>query len=133
MEEVLKFFAENSTFFFSTVGTDGKPKVRPFGLLMEIGGKLHLCTNNQKAVYQELMANPYCELCACSPDYSWLRLSGKAVFTKDAAAKARVLDGNPGVKELYKDAENPIFEVFCLEGATATLAQFGGPTKEFTL
>lgn len=127
MEEILRFFEQTPTFFFSTVGVDGKPKVRPFGFLKEFDGKLHLCTNNQKSVYAELQKNPYCELCAVSADRKWLRVSGKAVFTKDISIKEAVMDESPGVKKLYQSAANPIFEVFYLEEVAAILFEVTNP------
>jgi uncharacterized pyridoxamine 5'-phosphate oxidase family protein len=125
---------ENPVQYFATTGTDGKPKVRPFQFALERGGKLWFCTNSKKNVYNEMQAQPYVEVCACSPDYTWIRLSGKAVFENDMDVKAEIIERSPLVKSKYKDAANPIFEVFYIAQAKAVFADFSGnPPKEYTL
>ena len=66
--------------------------------------------------------------------FSWLRLSGKVVFSKDLALKQRVLDKSPLVKSIYESADNPSFELFYLDEAVATIADFSGnPPKVIEL
>lgn len=48
--------------FMATIGTDGKPKVRPMQYMVLEDGKLWFCTNSKKDVYAELQANPSLEL-----------------------------------------------------------------------
>ena len=40
MDEILKSLTDNQTFYLATVEGD-KPKVRPFGFVMEFEGKLY--------------------------------------------------------------------------------------------
>lgn len=134
MNEVVKFLSENPVQYFATVGMDGRPKVRPFQYALEEDGKLWFCTNSQKNVYKEMQAQPYVEVCACSPAAVWLRLSGKAVFENNMSVKQKIIDCNALVKSIYKDAANPVFEVFHISGAKAVIADFSGnPPKEYTL
>ena len=67
MKEVLQFLQENAPFYIATVAGD-KPKVRPFGFVMEHEGKLWFCTSNKKNVYKQLQTNPYIEISATAPD-----------------------------------------------------------------
>ena len=39
MKKIMNFLKENSTFYFATV-EDNKPRVRPFGFIMDYEGKL---------------------------------------------------------------------------------------------
>ena len=134
MDEVVAFLKKNKTVYFATIGLDGRPKVRPFGFMLEDGGRLFFCTSNQKNVFREMREHPHVELCAPGEDYSWLRLSGKAVFSKDLALKAKVLNSCPLVTSIYKTPDNPVFEIFHLEEAVATIADFSGnPPKTYTL
>ena len=134
MKEVIEFLTQSPTLYLATVGQDGKPKNRPFGFMMEKGGRLYFCTANIKPVFKELQNNPYVELCACSPDFCWIRLSGRAVFSDDIAIKNEILEKSPMVKKLYGTGDNPIFEIFYLEDAKAVIADFSGnPPKEYTL
>lgn len=134
MNEVIKFLKENPVQYFATVGLDGKAKVRPFQFIIEEKGKLYFSTSNQKTVFSEIEKNPYIEICTASPNFAWLRLNGKVVFSKDLEIKEKVLNSSELVKSIYKEATNPIFEVFYLEDAKAVIADFSGtPPKEYTL
>ena len=134
MNEVIKFLKENPVQYFATVGKDNKAKVRPFQFMLEDGGKLWFCTNNQKDVYEEMQGNPYVQVCVSTPKFEWIRLSGKAVFKNDMDIKETVIAPSPLVKNLYESASNPIFEVFYLDEAKAVIADFSGnPPKEYSL
>jgi len=128
MSEILKFLTENPTFYIAT--TDGdQPRVRPFGFIMEFEGRLYFCTNNQKEVYRQLKSNPRLEISATSKDNEWIRLSGKAVFDGNPAAKVKAFEAAPFLAQLYQTPENPIFEVFYLTDARATLCSMTGAPR----
>lgn len=134
MKEVIDFLNKSKVYYLATTGLDDKPKVRPFGFVMEEGGKIYFCTANTKNVYKEMKKQPWVEFCACGENFSWLRLSGKAVFSKDLVIKSKVLDLSPLVKSLYKTPDNPIFEAFYLDEAKATFYDFSGqPPKTMKL
>lgn len=131
MSVVSDFLTANPVQYLATVGRDGKAKCRPFMFSFEKDGKLWFNTGNFKDVYKDMQENPYIEICVSSPDYQWIRVSGKAVFVDDRAIKEEALL-NPIVKGNYQTADNPSFEVFYLEGAHAVLADFSGnPPQEF--
>lgn len=133
MKEVVTFLQENPVQYLATVGRDGKAKCRPFMFAGELDGKLWFCTNSTKDVYKDMQVHPYVELSVSSPSYAWIRLSGKAVFENNMAAKEMCL-ANPIVKGQYSDAANPIFEVFYLAEARAVIADFSGnPPQEYSL
>ncbi|QQO09152.1 pyridoxamine 5'-phosphate oxidase family protein [Breznakiella homolactica] len=134
MNEVKDFLTKNDVQFFATQGLDGKPKVRPFQFMREEGGKYYFCTSNKKPVFEEIQKLPYVEICCASPDFEWLRLKGKVVFTGDLTLKQRILDASSLVQSIYKIPENPDFEVFYLDEAEGTIADFSGnPPKTFNL
>jgi len=134
MEELLNLLKENPVQYFATVGQDNKPKVRPFQFMIEQDGKLWFCTNNTKVVYNEMKNNPNVEVCVCTQKFEWLRLSGKATFVDDLSIKEKIIEYSPLVKNLYKEATNPIFKVFYLADAKAIFADFSGnPPREITL
>lgn len=134
MNEAIKFIKENPVMYFSTIGLDSNPKVRPFQFMLEREGKLYFCTSNQKDVYTEIKNHPVVELTTCNSNFAWIRLSGKAAFVSDAVIKKDVLESSELVKSIYKTPDNPIFEVFYLESAKATIADFSGnPPKEYSL
>lgn len=125
MNEVVKFLSENPVQYLASAGLDGKAKCRPFMFALEQEGKLWFCTNNQKEVYKEMQANPNIEVSISSPTYAWIRLNGNVVFENNMSVKEACML-NPIVKGQYNEASNPIFEVFYLENAQATIADFSG-------
>jgi len=131
MNEVLKFLTDNRIFYIATVDGD-KPRVRPFGFVMEFEGKLWFCTNNQKNVYKQLKANPYFEVSTTSPDMKWIRLTGKAVFNSTPEAKAKALEVMPALAKMYS-VDDSIFEVFYVEEGEATFCSLTGESKTIKL
>jgi len=131
MNEVLKFLTDNPIFYIATVDGD-KPRVRPFGFVMEFEGKLWFCTNNQKNVYKQLKANPYFEVSTTSPDRKWIRLMGKAVFNSTPEAKAKALEVMPALAKMYS-VEDSIFEVFYVEDGEATFYSMTGEPETIKL
>lgn len=131
MSEVAKFLEANPVQYLATVGRDGKAKCRPFMFSFEKDGKLWFNTGNMKDVYKDMQENPNVEICVSSPEFVWIRISGKAVFVDDKEIKAAALE-NPIVKNNYQTPDNPTFEVFYLADAKAVIADFSGnPPKEF--
>jgi uncharacterized pyridoxamine 5'-phosphate oxidase family protein len=134
MNEVVKFLKENPVQYIATAGLDGKPKVRPFMFMLESEGKLYFCTSNQKPVYQQIKNNPYVEITTASPEFAWIRLSGKVVFSDDMEIKIAIIENSEIVKSQYQTASNPTFEILYLDEAKAIIADFSGePPKEYTL
>ncbi|WP_432403298.1 pyridoxamine 5'-phosphate oxidase family protein [Wukongibacter sp. M2B1] len=134
MKEVVNFLNQNPIQYLATTDKDGNPKVRPFQFMLERDGKLFFGTANNKKVYDEIKNNSNIELCACSPNYAWIRLSGKVVFSNNMDIKTAIIEHSPLVKSIYKTPDNPIFEIFYLEDAKAVIADFSGqPPKEYSL
>ena len=116
LQKTLKFLHDNKTFFIATI-EDGKPRVRPFGLVIEHDGKLWFGTANTKAVYRQLQTNPNVEISATSQTADWIRLSGKAVFESNHDVKRKGFELLPMLANIYKGPEDPTFEVFYLADA----------------
>lgn len=131
MKEVVQFLQANPVQYLATVGRDGKAKCRPFMFCLEHDGKLWFCTNSKKDVYKDMEENPNVEVCISDATYAWIRINGKAVFENNMTVKEACML-NPIVKGQYQEASNPIFEVFYLADAKATIADFSGnPPKTY--
>jgi uncharacterized pyridoxamine 5'-phosphate oxidase family protein len=134
MKEVIKYLTENPVQYLATVGPDGKPRNRPFQFMLEHGGRLWFCTGNQKDIYQQLQANPFIELTVSAADFSWLRLSGKAVFDGSREIKSKIIEASPLVKSIYQSADNPTFEAFFIDHAESVITDFSGnPPRKYKL
>ena len=84
-----------------------------------------------KKVVEFLQANPEVEVSVSSPEYTWIRLAGKAVFENNMAVKEGCMN-NPIVKGQYQTADNPIFEVFYLPDPHGVIAVISvNPPYEF--
>ena len=131
---VTDFLIKSQIQYLATVGLDDKPKVRPFQFMLEEDGRLYFCTSNRKTVFKEIQRHPYVELCASGENFSWLRLNGRVVFSKDLELKAKVQEASALVKSIYQTPDNPDFEIFYLGDAVATIADFSGnPPQTFHL
>jgi len=133
MKEVVDYLHKSGVQYFATIGLDGKPKVRPFHFMFEDDGKLWFCTSNKKEVYRELQKQAYIELSTMGDKMSWIRLSGKVVFSDSLAIREKVFEINPMVKGIYKEAGNPDFEVFYLEDARASIFEIGKSPVNYAL
>jgi uncharacterized pyridoxamine 5'-phosphate oxidase family protein len=123
LSRIVDLVHEAGAFHIATIDGDS-PRVRPFGFIMEFESKLYFTTNNQKNFYRQLEKNPNVEISAMLGEDRWIRLSGKAVFDGNAAAKKRAFDTYENFKVMYQSPDNPIFEVFYLEKPSATLYSF---------
>jgi uncharacterized pyridoxamine 5'-phosphate oxidase family protein len=128
MQEIMDFIGENKVGALATV-EGGQARVRPFQLMFAEKGRFWFCTANTKPVFAQLKAKPEVEFLA-SQGSAWLRLRGKAVFSSDRAMKERILEENPMIKSIYGSADNPVFEVFALEGIEAELRDLSGRTPK---
>ena len=75
MNKIAQFLAESKVFYLATMDKDQKdqPRVRPFGAVAKWDGKIYICTNNQKAVFAQMVENPKVEISAMVGD-RWIRL-----------------------------------------------------------
>lgn len=125
MKEVVEFLTANPMGVLATVD-GGRPRVRPWGFMFAEGSRLWFCTANTKDVFRQLQANPAVEFCSTSKDMVTLRVSGEVRFSKDMDVKKAIIAKNEMVKSIYKTADNPVFEIFCLEHGKAVRADFSG-------
>jgi len=125
MNEIIDFLTKSQTFYVSTVNEDNMPEVRPFGFVMEWNAKPAFSTGSFKKVYTQLQANPNIAICAYTADnMQWMRISGRVKFTDDIAAKRKILETVPFLKEMYKSENNPMLACFYIEEGDAAFYSF---------
>ena len=122
MNRITEELQKVRTFFIATVEGD-QPRVRPFGAVAEFEGRTYICTNNTKACYAQMLANPKTEISAMYPDGAWLRISGELVRDDRDEARAAMLEANPGLGMMYHVGDG-IFEVLYLENAKGSKFSF---------
>ena len=126
MESVYKFLKEAQTYYLATVEGD-QPRVRPFGTIDLLEGRLYIQTGKVKEVSKQIQANPKVEICAFM-NGTWLRVAGKLVRDDRIEPKIHMLDEYPSLKAMYS-AEDDNTEVLYLEDATATFSSFTEPPR----
>jgi uncharacterized pyridoxamine 5'-phosphate oxidase family protein len=123
MEKIINFLNECHVFYMAT--TEGnQPRVRPFGLVFEVDGKLCVCTGNKKDVYKQIMINPNVEMSAFKGDM-WIRVSGKLTDKSSPENTEKVFQINPNLREIYIGREKE-FAVLCFESGEAKFINFMG-------
>lgn len=75
MKKIMNFLKENSTVYFATVEYN-KPRVRPFGFVMDYEWKLYFGIGKHKTSYKQLLVNPNIEISTASKDVKWIRIKG---------------------------------------------------------
>lgn len=128
MNRITEELQKAGTFFIATVEGD-QPRVRPFGAVAEFEGKTYICTNNTKACYAQMLANPKTEISASGSDGTWLRISGELVRDDRDEARAAMLEANPGLSMMYHVGDG-IFEVLYLTNVTGKKFSFTAAPEE---
>ena len=123
MNEVLAYLKECGAFFIATNEGD-QPRVRPFGAVEIIDGRLYIMTGKVKDVFKQMDANAKIEICGMKASGAeWMRLCGKAVNDDTLSVKERFLELNPELKSMYK-ADDGNMAVLYITDATATFHSF---------
>lgn len=122
MKRVYDFLKEAATYYLATV--DGEqPRVRPFGTVNILEGKLYIQTGKGKAVANQIAANPKVEMCAMKGD-EWIRVAATLVEDDRVEAQERMLNSYPNLRAMYKTGPDGNTVVYYLKDATATISSF---------
>jgi len=125
MNELLQVLKDGAMGAFATVN-GGKPDVRPWQFQFIQDGKLYFCTANNKDVYRQMQENPYVAFTTTTDNFITVRIYGKAVFVNDRDIKEKILAKQPGIKNIYQSADNPVLTVFYLDDGEAIISDFSG-------
>lgn len=121
IERVYQFLNEAGTYYLATVDGD-QPRVRPFGTILLMGGKLYIQTGKVKDVSKQIAANPKAEICAFK-DGKWLRVACELVNDDSHEVKVAMLDKMPTLKAMYS-ADDDNMQMLYFKNAKATFSSF---------
>lgn len=128
MKEVLEFLKDSGAFYLATCeGT--QPHVRPFGAVCEFEDKLYIVTNNQKAVYNQMLDNCKVEISGMSKG-NWIRVEGEVKLDDRREARVAMLEDNAALSSMYT-ADDKLMVVFYFTHATATIYSFTDESKVY--
>ena len=121
IERVYQFLNEAGTYYLATADGD-QPRVRPFGTILLMGGKLYIQTGKVKDVSKQIAANPKAEICAFK-DGKWLRVACELVNDDSHEGKVAMLDKMPTLKAMYS-ADDDNMQMLYFKNAKATFSSF---------
>ena len=130
MEEVLEFLKKYHVFYLATADGD-QPRVRPFGALAVVNGKLYTQTGKVKDVAKQLKANPKAEVC-CFGEGKWLRIACELVWDDSYDTIHALLEQNPNLRRMYDENDGNCLGLR-FENATATFYAFGEEPRTVAL
>ncbi len=119
MNEVFEFLKKAGTFYLATAEGD-QPRVRPFGAVLEVDGRLWRITGRKKDVYRQIAQNPKAEIVAMDGG-KWMRIETTLVDDDSMAAKEAMLEAYPSLKGLYSPTDSNM-AVLYMNGGKATLS-----------
>ena len=122
MNKIVEELKKTGVFYLATIDGD-QARVRPVSAVADINGKLYLCTNNQKDMFKQMIANPKVELSGMGKDGTWLRVSGTAVLDASDESRKAMLDAEPSLGNMYHLGDG-IFEVLYLDNAKCVKYSF---------
>lgn len=123
MDKIINFLKEAGIYFLATMDGD-KPRVRPFGTIHVIDGKLCIQTGKKKDVSKQIHANPNVEISACNKTGDkWIRLSGVLKEDERIEAKKSMLDAYPELRSMYNENDGNT-EIFYFESGKCTFCSF---------
>lgn len=130
MQQAYEFLKSCGTFYLAT-DDDGQPRVRPFGAVCAFEGKLYLVTNNQKAVYHQVLKNNRVEVCGMAGG-KWIRICGTVKEDLRRDARVAMLEQNPSLCSMYS-ADDGLMTVLYFTNGKATISSFTDAPLEFEL
>ncbi|MCL2632842.1 MAG: pyridoxamine 5'-phosphate oxidase family protein [Coriobacteriia bacterium] len=110
MNEVMQFLNDAGVYYIASVDADGKPHARPFGSRIIYQDKFYIFMGFPKAVYDQVMANPYVQLVTMGKDRAWIRISATATPVLDVDKRTEILDSRVGARPANA-AESMVFEL----------------------
>ena len=107
IQQAIDFLREHPEGVLATV-SDNRPQTRVFQVMKVEGTTLFFATAPQKAVWQQLQANPAVEFLVLHDKVS-IRCSGTASFDVDDATKRWIYGHNPVLPRLYSSYDNLVY------------------------
>ncbi len=108
-------FIRECGYFFLATSVDGKPKLRPMGMLFSDDNTLFFATDKRKNVYSELTRNPSVELASYNLNTrKWIRITGSAETESSGKIREEMTALYPMIKQEYIGPEEIFFVIFKL-------------------
>lgn len=129
MNKAVELLRECKIFFLATNEKD-QPRVRPFGAVAEINGKLYIATSNNKKCFAQMIENPKVEIAAMLNEEEWIRITGIVKQDTSVESKAEFLKQSPipGYS-----ADDNIFEILYFEKGFVEIISYSKAPEHFEI
>ena len=118
-EEVLEFVNQNPVFSLATA-EGNQPHVRIIMLYKADKDGIIFCTGRQKAVYEQLQANPAVEMCFYNADDGrQVRIKGTVELVDDLELKMQIVEQFTFLKPWVESEGYEVLIPFCLKNGKA--------------
>lgn len=107
LTEIFNFLKSHKNVALATV-EEGYPKIRVFQIMGQEENVLYFSTSASKAVYRQLLKNPFVELLVWNENIS-VRMVGTVNFNVDDRTKKKIHTDNPVLQRLYDDYRKPVY------------------------
>lgn len=108
-------FIRECGYFFLATSVDGKPKLRPMGMLFSDDNTLFFATDKRKNVYSELIRNPSVELASYNLNTrKWIRITGRAETESSGKVREGMTTLYPMIRQEYIGPEEIFLVIFKL-------------------
>lgn len=120
-EKCMRFIRECGYFFLAT-SADGRPRLRPMGMIYADDRALFLVTDKRKSVYEDLVENPMVELASYNLyTRQWIRISGRVRAETSREVQEAMLDMYPMIRQEYIHQDEMFFVIFRVDMETVSI------------
>lgn len=114
-ESAARFIRECGYFFLAT-SVEGRPRLRPMGMIHADGRALYLVTDKRKSVYGDLTGNPLVELASYNLyTRQWIRISGRVRAEASREVQEAMLEMYPMIRQEYIRQDDVFLSIFRLD------------------
>ena len=109
-------FIRECVYFFLATSAEGRPRLRPMGMIHADDRALYLVTDKRKSVYGDLTGNPLVELASYNLyTRQWIRISGRVRAEASREVQEAMLEMYPMIRQEYIRQDDMFFVIFRLD------------------
>ncbi len=109
-------FIRECGYFFLATSVEGRPRLRPFGMIYEKDEVLCIVTDKRKQVYSDLQKNARVELASYNPaTHKWIRIGAVAEAESSEQRKEELMDVYSNLRRAYQGEEEKYLAIYRLE------------------
>lgn len=109
-------FIRKCGYFFLATSADGKPRLRPFGMIYEKNESLFIVTDKRKEVFSDLKKNSQIEIASYNPGtHKWIRISGKVEVESSNQVKEEMMNVYSNLRRVYNGEDGMYLVIYRLQ------------------